>query len=116
EDTETPEFIAQGFAGSGNGVERPWLSQSDFNRINDIAANAYAYDAGGMASDGAQTEEKYMLRLDWNINEQHDASLIYNYYDGIEDRASDSSSNQFAFANHFYRKGSESETTTFKLS
>lgn len=116
EDTETPEFIAQGFAGSGNGVERPWLSQSDFNRISDIAANSYAYDAGGMASDGAQTEEKYMLRLDWNINEQHDASLIYNYYDGIEDRASDSSSNQFAFANHFYRKGSESETTTFKLS
>jgi Carboxypeptidase regulatory-like domain len=116
EETETPEFIAQGFAGSGNGVERPWLTQSDFNRISNIATNTYAYDAGGMPSDGAQTEEKYMLRMDWNISEQHDATVIYNYYDGIEDRASDSDSNEFEFANHFYRKGSESETLTFKLS
>ncbi|MEC8860518.1 MAG: TonB-dependent receptor [Pseudomonadota bacterium] len=115
EETEEPEFIAQGFSGSGNGVERPWLSQTDFNRISDIASRIYDYDAGGMPTDGAQTEEKYMLRLDWNISEQHDASVIYNFYDGIEDRASDSDSNEFEFANHFYRKGAESETLTFKL-
>tara|TARA_R110002072_G_scaffold170552_2_gene324150 strand:+ start:82074 stop:85286 length:3213 start_codon:yes stop_codon:yes gene_type:complete len=115
EETETPEFIAQGFAGSSNGVERPWLSKTDFDRINSIASTVYDYDTGGMAGDGAQTEEKYMVRLDWNISEQHDASLIYNFYDGIEDRASDSSSNQFAFANHFYKKGAESETFTLKM-
>lgn len=115
EETEEPEFIAQGFAGSGNGVIRPWLSEANYNRINDIASRIYKYDTGGQASDGMQTDEKYMLRLDWNINQSHDAALIYNYYDGIEDRASDSSSNQYAFANHFYRKGAISETATLKL-
>ena len=116
EEREEPEFIAQGYAGSGNGVERPWLSQSDYNRISQIASDVYGYDAGGQAGDGAQTEEKYMLRLDWNISDMHDAALIYNYYDGVEDRASDSDSNEFEFANHFYRKGAESETVTLKLS
>ena len=115
EDTEEPEFIAQGFAGSGNGVERPWLSAANYNRIKDIASNTYNYDTGGQAGDGLQTEEKYMLRLDWNINENHDLALIYNYYDGLEDRASDFSSNQYAFANHFYQKGAQSETTTLRL-
>ncbi|MDP2126426.1 MAG: TonB-dependent receptor [Pseudohongiella sp.] len=116
EETEEPEFIAQGFSGSGNGVERPWLSSANYDRISDIASRVYNYDTGGQAGDGVQTEKKYMLRMDWNISEQHDASLIYNYYDGIEDRASDSSSNQFAFANHFYQKGAESETVTLNLS
>ncbi|ALO45739.1 TonB-dependent receptor [Pseudohongiella spirulinae] len=115
EEREEPEFIAQGYAGSSNGVVRPWLSKSDFDRINNIASSVYDYDTGGMPSDGAQTEEKYMLRLDWNISEQHDASVIYNFYDGVEDRASDSDSNEFEFANHFYKKGAVSETLTFKL-
>ncbi len=115
EETEEPEFIAQGYAGSGNGVERPWLSQANYDRIADISKRLYNYDPGGQASDGLQTDEKYMLRLDWNINQNHDLALIYNTYDGIEDRASDSSSNQFAFANHFYQKGAVAETTTLKL-
>lgn len=115
EETEEPEFIAQGFAGSGNGVERSWLSQANYDRIADISKRLYNYDPGGQASDGLQTDEKYMLRLDWNINQNHDLALIYNTYDGIEDRASDSSSNQFAFANHFYQKGAVAETTTLKL-
>ncbi len=116
EETEEPEFIAQGYAGSGNGIERPWLSAADYTRINEIASRVYKYDTGGQAGDGLQTEKKYMLRLDWNISDRHDAALIYNSYDGLEDRASDSSSNQYAFANHFYQKGAVSETTTLKLS
>lgn len=115
EETEEPEFIAQGFAGSGNGVERPWLSQSNYNRIADISKRLYNYDPGGQAGDGLQTDEKYMLRLDWNINQNHDLAVIYNSYEGLEDRASDSSSNQFAFANHFYQKGAIAETATLKL-
>ena len=30
EETEVPRFIASGYAGSGNGVERPWMSQTDY--------------------------------------------------------------------------------------
>ena len=115
EDTLSPRFISTGFAGSGNGEERPWLSQSDFDRITQIARDIYDYDPGGMPGNGALEEQKYMLRADWAINDQHNAIFIYNYYDGTEDRASDGDDNEFEFANHFYVKGSESITYTAKL-
>jgi len=115
EETEEPEFIAQGYAGSGNGTERPWLSSANYNRIAEISKRLYNYDPGGQPGDGLQTDEKYMLRLDWNISQDHDLAVIYNSYEGLEDRASDSSSNQYTFANHFYQKGAIAETTTVKL-
>ena len=34
EETEEPRFLAAGYAGSGNGEERPWFSQDDYNTIN----------------------------------------------------------------------------------
>ncbi len=115
EESEEPRFLAMGHDGSGNGEERDWLSQSDFNRIDSIARNLYDYDPGSQPGDGAQTSEKYMLRLDYNINEQHRLAAIYNYYDGIQDRASDNDDDEFEFSNHFYQKGAELETFTLML-
>ncbi|WP_405228883.1 TonB-dependent receptor [Lentisalinibacter sediminis] len=115
EESEEPRFLARGFDGSGNGEERPWLSQADYNRIRDIAQNVYGYDPGGQPTDGVQEAEKYMVRLDWNINDRHNAALIYNYFDGFQDRDSDGDDNEFEFANHFYVKGAEFETYTAKL-
>ncbi|MDP5002742.1 MAG: TonB-dependent receptor, partial [OM182 bacterium] len=115
EESEQPRFLAAGYAGSNNGVERSWLSKENHDRIERIAKDLYDYDPGGLPADGTQTDEKYMLRVDWNINEQHDASVIYNYYDGIQLRSSDGGDNEFEFANHFYNKGAVSETTTVRL-
>jgi hypothetical protein len=56
-----------------------------------------------------------MGRLDWNITDRHTAALIYNKYDGMEDRASDGDQNEFEFANHFYQKGADLETWTLKF-
>lgn len=115
EDSEEPRFLARGFNGSGNGEERPWLSEADYNRIRDIAQNVYGYDPGGQPTDGVQEAEKYMVRLDWNITDRHNAAFIYNYFDGFQDRDSDGDDDEFEFANHFYVKGAEFETYTAKL-
>ena len=116
EETEEPRFLTAGPAGSGDGVERPWFSQADFDRITSISQNLYDYDPGGSGGTGAQETENYLVRLDWNISENHDIALIYNYYDGIQNRNSDgypeSDPNEFEFANHRYTKGSISETYT----
>lgn len=116
EESEQPRFLAIGYAGENNGVERPWLSQADYNRIDSIAKNLYNYDPGGSPRDGSQEAEKYMVRLDWNINDRHSAALIYNYFDGFQLRNSDGDNDEFEFFNHFYTKGAESETITAKLS
>ena len=115
EKTEDPRFLARGFAGSNNGEEREWLSEADYNRVLSIAQNVYGYDPGGMPNDGAQDSEKYLVRLDWNITDRHNAAVIYNHFDGFQDRDSDGDSNEFEFANHFYRKGAKSETATVRL-
>lgn len=115
EESEKPRFLSKGYAGSGNGVERDWLSEGDYNRIVDIAQNIYNYDPGGQPGNGAAEDEKYSVRVDWNINENHNAAVIYNYYDGFQARDSDGDPNEFEFANHYYDKGAESETYTVKL-
>ncbi|GLS25891.1 carboxypeptidase regulatory-like domain-containing protein [Marinibactrum halimedae] len=116
EESEAPEFTAMGFDGSGSGVERPWLSQSDYNRILDIAQNQYGYNPGGQPGNGTLEDKKYLVRLDYNINENHDLAFTYNYYDGSQLRSSDGDRDEFEFSNHFYTKGSESETYTIKYS
>jgi hypothetical protein len=105
-----------GYAGSGNGEERPWLSQADYNRIDQLASDLYGYDTGGLPGDGNREADKLLLKLTWNISDRHRLDGIYNYFDGVEDRASDNDSNEFEFANHFYQKGAKSETFTVKLS
>lgn len=114
-DTERPQFLAMGPAGSGNGTEREWLSQSDFDRIESIANNIYGYDTGGQPGNPGVVEKKYMVRLDWYINDDHNLSFIYNYFDGNQTRASDNDPDEFEFFNHFYVKGAESPTYTAKL-
>jgi hypothetical protein len=118
EETDEPRFLAKGYDGSGNGEQRDWLSEADFERILAIASDPsiYGYDPGGQPGDGAQESEKYMVRLDWNINDMHNAALIYNYFDGFQLRDSDGDDNEFEFANHYYTKGAEAETFTVKLS
>jgi outer membrane receptor for ferrienterochelin and colicin len=115
EESDEPRFLKRGFAGSGNGEEREWLSQADYQRIDSIAQNVYRYEPGGQPGDGTQESEKYMVRVDWDVNDQHRASVIYNYFDGFQLRDSDGDDDEFEFANHFYTKGAESETFTLKL-
>ena len=115
QEADFPRFLAHGYAGSGNGVERPWLSQADFDRVANIANNIYSYDPGGLPGDGAQTNETYMFRADWNISDKHNAAVIHNFFDGPQTRSSDGDSNEFEFPNHYYVKGANMETTTLKL-
>jgi hypothetical protein len=116
EKSEEPRFLARGYAGSGNGTERSWFTQDDFNRITQIASQRYGYDAGGLPGDGVQDAEKYLVRVDWNINDAHNAALIYSYFDGFQDRNSDDGGNRIELANHGYVKGAEATTYTAKLS
>ena len=116
ENTESPRFLSRGFAGSGIGVEREWFSQADHDRIVGIANDVYGYDPGGQPGDGVQEEDKPMLRLDWNAATRHNVSMIYNYYDGFQDRDSDGDPDEFEFASHFYVKGTVSETITGRIS
>lgn len=83
------------------------ISQSTIDRIRNISINKYAYDPGTMIPSKPVEDEKLLLKLDWNINENHRANFVYNYNDGFELSQSDAGSSRLSLSNHFYERGSE---------
>ncbi len=116
EESEQPIFNATGFRGAGNGVDRDFLSEADFNRIVDIANRLYGYDPGGLPQQSSNDRDALIGRLDWDINDDHRATFIYNKFEGGAIVSSDNDTNEFEFANHFYNRGSELDTSILRLS
>ncbi|RXE87063.1 TonB-dependent receptor [Pseudoalteromonas sp. A757] len=83
------------------------ISQASIDRITAITQEKYGYDAGGMIPSLPVEDEKLLVKLDWNINDDHRASFVYNYNDGFSLSQSDSGSDRLSLSNHFYERGAE---------
>ncbi|MBA6390812.1 TonB-dependent receptor [Colwellia sp. BRX10-3] len=83
------------------------ISQAELDRAIQIARDVYNYDAGGTPSSMPVEDEKVLIKLDWNINDEHRASLVYNYNDGFRLDQSDERNNTVTLSNHFYEVGAK---------
>ena len=81
--------------------------QSDIDRIIQISKEKYNYDPGTMVPSIPVDDEKLLIKLDWNINEDHRLNFVYNYNDGFEIGQSDEGSSRLSLSNHFYERGAE---------
>lgn len=55
------------------------ITAADIAEAQRIARDVWGFDAGSLASPSGDTEiEEYALKLDWNINDNHRASLRYS--------------------------------------
>lgn len=104
---EGSNLFFRGPEGSGAATEVTGFTQADYDRIRTAALNIYGYDPGGIPADSAATDEKYLVRLDWNINDNHRAAFTYNYNTGLNLTESDGDSNEFEYSNHLYNRGAE---------
>ena len=98
---EYPGFVSQP---SGDDVGNV-VSQADIDRVTQITTDIYGYDAGGMPASMPVEDEKLLIKLDWNINEDHRASLVYNYNDGF--KLSQSDDWAVTLDSHYYEHGAE---------
>ena len=56
------------------------VKESDLQSVADHLRNQYGYDPGSYSNFPAdESNLKYLLRLDWNINDDHKLSLRYNH-------------------------------------
>lgn len=101
------DIFDRGPIGSGAGREVPDFTQADFDRIRQIAMNVYDYDPGGVPGAEPTSDEKYLMRLDWNINDQHRATATYLYNESISLQESDGDDDEFEYFNHLYGRGAE---------
>lgn len=91
------------------------FEQADLDRIAQISREVYGYDPGGFKGSSPVTDEKILAKIDWNINDQHRASFVYNWNDGFNISESDNDSDEMPFDGHFYERGAEIETTVVSL-
>jgi hypothetical protein len=83
------------------------VTADDLSRVQAASQSLYAYDAGGMPSSSPIEDEKILIKLDWNINEDHRANFIYNYNDAFTISQSDADNDELSLSNHFYEQGAE---------
>ncbi|WP_448213943.1 TonB-dependent receptor [Colwellia sp. MEBiC06753] len=88
------------YPGLGDSVD-----QAAIDRVRQIASDLYDYDIGGNPASMPVDDEKLLVKLDWNINEDHRAALVYNYNDGFSLNQSDDWA--LTFDSHFYERGAE---------
>lgn len=86
------------------------VSQAELDRISEISNRVYQYEPGGTPSSFDNADEKILVKLDWNINDQHRAAFTYNYNDGFNTVRSDGDSDEYEFSNHLYNRGSKLES------
>ncbi|WP_404338605.1 carboxypeptidase regulatory-like domain-containing protein [Sphingomonas sp. MMS12-HWE2-04] len=67
--------IAIGTAGFPNVV--PNLTQAQIDQIGSIAQSVYNYSAGGAQSSTLETDEKYTVKVDWNVTDGQRLALTY---------------------------------------
>jgi len=83
------------------------VTQAQLDEIAQIAADLYQYDVGAIPSGFDNEDEKLLVKLDWNINNQHRAAFTYNYNDGFNITQSDGGSDEIEFDQHLYERGAE---------
>ncbi|PWE16393.1 cell envelope biogenesis protein OmpA [Marinicauda salina] len=107
EKLEGANTFDRGPEGSNSAVELPGFTQADFDEIARIARDVYNFDPGTLPRSFDNEDEKLLVRLDWEINDQHRANLIYNYNDGFNINQSDGDSDEFEYSQHLYERGAE---------
>ena len=94
-------------AGGKNLAANPLIvSGSDFNaadvaEVQRIARDVWGFDAGGLVGGDTNLEE-YALKLDWNINENHRASLRYSKLEQTRVRPEASTSGSLSLSSNWY--------------
>lgn len=85
------------------------VTRAQLDRIRSIAMNPdkYDYDPGDILLSTPVEDEKYLIKLDWNISDKHRANFTYNFNDGFNTVRSDGDPDEYEFPNHFYNRGAQ---------
>jgi hypothetical protein len=83
--------------------------------IKQIASDVYGYEAGETVNSINAKEEKILIKLDWQINNDHRSSLTYQNTDGSTISSSGLSNTSYAFDDRYYERSNELTTLSAQL-
>ncbi|MBU2112682.1 MAG: TonB-dependent receptor [Gammaproteobacteria bacterium] len=101
---------------AGSGAPNPTEANlADFNEVVRIARDVYGVDAGGWNIAPVTDDEKLLLKLDWNISDEHRAAFTYQYAKGNRTSNQSSSDSELRLSSHWYNRVEELNNYAFKL-
>ena len=107
-----PDF---GIVGSGSGTIVP-ITASAIASAQQIAKDVYGLNIGGIPTTGsALTSEEKLLKLDWNINDDHRANFRYGKTDQVEPIYPSFSATGVSLESYYYRNIKSIETAVAQV-
>ncbi|GLX80132.1 Oar protein [Thalassotalea insulae] len=105
EKLEGSDVYEGGVVGSGAGRASDFVTQAQVNDVISIAKDLYQYDPGVIPSELPKGDEKFLVKLDWNINDDHRTSLTYINSEDFDTK--DSSFYDIQLASNLYKTQKE---------
>jgi hypothetical protein len=90
-------------------------SIADVMEVQRIAQEVYGVEAGEWNYAPAVDDEKFLLKLDWNINDDHRAAFTYQYNKGNSTRNQSTSERELRLSSFWYNRTEELNNYAFKL-
>ncbi|MCC5452540.1 TonB-dependent receptor [Rheinheimera sp. UJ51] len=111
-EADTP--IEWGPAGSG-APNQTDATNAQYLQVQQIARDVYGVDAGAWDISPVTDDEKFLLKLDWNINNDHRAAFTYQYSKGNRTSNTSSAAGELRLSSHWYDRVEELNNYAFKL-
>lgn len=86
------------------------LTLANLEEVRQIAQDVYGYEVGQVLTSADEAEEKVLIKLDWEINDDHRAALTYQNTDGNTISSTGSGSSSYAFNDRYYERANELTT------
>jgi hypothetical protein len=119
ERTKEGDPVDEGPTGLGFANEVPRVTQATLDRISQIATSRYNFDPLGILDVANEQDEKYTAKLDWNITDDHRASLTYVHNTGTNQFTQNTSINPasptFGFRSQGYELREQVNSGVFQL-
>jgi outer membrane receptor for ferrienterochelin and colicin len=113
---ESPSSVNKGPADANVANTVNQVSQAEVDRVTAIAQSRYSYDAGSWDDSIPLEDEKYNLKLDWNINDDHRASFAYSHaFSNSAGNVGSGRSNELYLSSHWYNRSNEYDTYVAQL-
>lgn len=109
------EKMAWGPDGSVNAVNTTSATVAQYDAIKDIANRVYGVDIGTYDVTPNEDEEKLLVKLDWNINNDHRAAFTYQFSEGKQILNTTDSTTELRLSTHWFNKTEKLESYSLKI-
>ncbi len=91
------------------------VTQEQIDQVVNIAKSVYGVEAGDWNVVPEETDEKLLLKLDWNISDEQRASYTYQYNKGNQTQGNNSSTTTMRLSSNWYNKEETLNNHAFQL-